>query len=102
MENNMILIFYSIALFCSLFSNFIVFCFFHKEHSLYFSLLNIITLFEISFIFSKFLNEIMTDKIGEEIMNSIKNKLNETEIFKTFSFGILENIDILSTSFIEQ
>lgn len=94
----MILIFYSIALFCSLFSNFIVFCFFHKEHSLYFSLLNIITLFEISFIFSKFLNEIMTDKIGEEIMNSIKNKLNETEIFKKFSFGILENIDILSTN----
>ena len=40
----------------------------------------------------------MTDKICEEIMNSIKNKLNETEIFKTFSFGILENIDILSTN----
>ena len=94
----MILIFYSIALFASLISNFIVFFFFHKEHSLYFSLLNIITLFEISFIFSKYLNEIMTNEIGNDIMNSIKNKLNEINIFNVFPFDILANIDFLSTN----
>ena len=95
-DDNKILIFYSIALFCSLISNFIVFFFFHKEHSLYFSLLNIITLFEISFIFSKFLNEIMTMDAAKDIINSITNKLDEIEIFNFFPLNILKNIDFLS------
>lgn len=98
MENNMILIFYTIAICVSLISNFIVFCFFHKEHSLYFSLLNIIALFEISFIYSKFLNEIMTKDIGKEIMEFIGNKTQEIELFNFVPFNMLENIDFLSTN----
>ena len=48
-------IIFTAALIASTIANCLVYCFFHREQSLYFSLLKLISLFEISFIYSKYL-----------------------------------------------
>lgn len=85
---------YLIVLSISIFSNCGMFAFFHKEQSLYFSLLKIISLFEMSFIYSKFL--ISEDIAKLDIYATIKEKLcivKDSTIFNLLTFGFFEDFD---------
>ena len=86
------LIILSVVLSFSLILNFCVFCFFHKEQSLYFSLLKIISLFEISFIFSRFLDISINSK--SEIVKKIISYLEDNmRILNLLTFNQLKDFD---------
>ena len=72
-----------IILSASALASFFIFFFYHKEQSLYFSLLKMISLFEVSFIYSKFL---YTEKIDGK---NIINKLYLDNIIKYLSYNYL-------------
>ena len=95
-----------IELCASLVANFFVYCFFHKEQSLYFSLLKLISLFEISFIYSKFLflNSskgayfIKNDEVDKgkkfQLVNKIKDNFNEgKKIFDLITLNIFKEFN---------
>ena len=99
MKNKMKTIIYFIELCASMVANFFVYCFFHKEQSLYFSLLKLISLFEISFIYSKFLY-LNTSKGSNGILDNnnlvekIKNNFIEgKDIFDLITFKIFKDFD---------
>ena len=97
MKNKMKTIIYFIELCASMVANFFVYCFFHKEQSLYFSLLKLISLFEISFIYSKFLFlKAFKDRDDDEfkLVNKIKNNFKEgKDIFDIITFNIFKDFD---------
>ena len=91
------LIIYFIELCASMVANSFVYCFFHKEQSLYFSLLKLISLFEISFIYSKFLYFFTTTENDCDIckialVDKIKNNFKDgKDIFDIITFKIFED-----------
>ena len=92
------LIIYFIELCASMVANSFVYCFFHKEQSLYFSLFKLISLFEISFIYSKFLylftstDEENCDICGIVLINKIKNNFKDgKDIFDIITFKIFKD-----------
>ena len=91
------LIIYFIELCASMVANSFVYCFFHKEQSLYFSLLKLISLFEISFIYSKFLflftrTEEGCDICGIALVNKIKDNFKDgKDIFDIITFKIFKD-----------
>ena len=88
-ENN-IMIISTIALSASTLANCFVFCFFHREQSLYFSLLKILSIFEISFIYSKYLHIASCYDLTEKV----KNRFSEVaQIFNIITFKKFENFD---------
>lgn len=91
------LIIYFIELCASMVANSFVYCFFHKEQSLYFSLLKLISLFEISFIYSKFLYLFTTTENDCDIckialVDKIKNNFKDgKDIFDIITFKIFKD-----------
>ena len=92
MDDKIDIIIYIVAFSLSLVANFFVYCFFKKEQSLYFSLLKIISLFEITFIFSKLI--LITNKKDSGLINFIKENLPKIKIIKFSPFKLFENFDL--------
>ena len=90
------IIIYFILLCFSLIANFGVFCFFRKEQSLYFSLLIMISLFEISFIFSKFIS--IANGSNSDIVDKIKNKLEKRDLLDKITFNVLKKFDFIKNN----
>ena len=79
-EKQLYLIIYIVALSASIIANCAVYCFFHREQSLYFSLLKLLSLLEMSFIYSKYLP--IAGKFT--IIKNIKDKSKNLEKYVNF------------------
>ena len=75
----------------SILSNCSIFCFFKKEQSLYFSLLKIISLFEMSFLYSRFILSEKIQRIGK--IDQLITKIKGSNIFRLLTFGFFNNFD---------
>ena len=75
----------------SILSNCSIFCFFKKEQSLYFSLLKIISLFEMSFLYSRFLSSEQILKINK--IDKLINKIKEAKLFHLLTFDFFKDFD---------
>ena len=87
-------IIFTAAITASTIANCLVYCFFHREQSLYFSLLKLISLFEISFIYSKYItianNFTLIETIKKKFNAKFVNFLNFLTFDKFLGFQFLK------------
>ena len=87
-ENYKEILVYFIILSVSILITFLIFFLYHSENSLYYSILKLISLLEIAFLYSKFLSSDETRKFVEE-------KIISKDMIKSLTFPIKFNFEYL-------